>query len=155
MARRGQAMLEALLAVCLITSAFLALFKLSHMLTGKILHQHASMRVARARAVGFNNFMCKKVARVSIIPVAGERIWPVGDSAISWDEEHYRIGDYLAAPDDPHARAILEYRSWYSLRVRPGDGTDTSVSLANDWFDLDGKGGVERNAPLYLGDQGF
>ena len=42
MRRHGQAMLEALLAVCLVTSAFLALFKLSQMLTGKILLQHAA-----------------------------------------------------------------------------------------------------------------
>lgn len=155
MARRGQAMLEALLAVCLITSAFLALFKLSRMLTGKILLQHASMRVARARAVGLNEFMCTKAARVSVIPVSGERIWPAGEDAIGWDEEISRIGDYLASPDDPHARAILEYRDWGSLGVRPGDGTRSTVSLANDWFDLEGEGGVERHAPFYMRDQGL
>lgn len=155
MARRGQAMLEALLAVCLVTFAFLALFKLSHMLTGKILLQHASMRVARARAVGFNDFMCRKSARVSVIPVAGERIWPAGDDAITWDEEISRISDYLASPTDPHARAILEYENWSALGVRPGDGTDSGCTLKTDWFDLDGNAGVERHAPYYLTDQGL
>ena len=153
--RHGQAMLEALLAVCLITSAFLALFKLSHMLTGKILLQHAAMRVARARSVGFNAFMCTKAARVSMIPVAGERIWPVGEDAITWDEEICRISDYLASPDDPHARAILEYRNWGDLGVNYGDGTFSSVSLKTDWFDLSGEAGVERHAPFYLKDQGL
>ena len=74
MARHGQAMLEALLAVCLVTSAFLALFTLSQMLTGKILLQHAAMRVARARAVGFNDFMCRKSARVAVIPISSRRL---------------------------------------------------------------------------------
>jgi hypothetical protein len=147
-------MLEALLAVCLITSAFLALFKLSHMLTGKILLQHAAMRVARARSVGLNSFMCTKAARVSIIPVAGERIWPIGEDAIGWNEEIFRISDYLAAPDNPHARAILEYENWGALGVNAGDGTFSSVSLGTDWFNLSGEAGVERHAPFYMKDQG-
>lgn len=148
-------MLEALLAVCLITSAFLALFKLSHMLTGKILLQHAAMRVARARSVGLNSFMCTKAARVSIIPVAGERIWPIGEDAIGWNEEIFRISDYLAAPDNPHARAILEYENWGALGVNSGDGTFSSVSLGTDWFNLSGEAGVERHAPFYMKDQGL
>jgi hypothetical protein len=148
-------MLEALLAVCLITSAFLALFKLSHMLTGKILLQHAAMRVARARSVGLNSFMCTKAARVSIIPVAGERIWPIGEDAIGWNEEIFRISDYLAAPDNPHARAILEYENWGALGVNAGDGTFSSVSLGTDWFNLSGEAGVERHAPFYMKDQGL
>ena len=45
-------MLETVLAVLCITFAFFALFRLSHMLMGKILVEHAAMRVARARAVG-------------------------------------------------------------------------------------------------------
>jgi hypothetical protein len=148
-------MLKALLAVCLITSAFLALFKLSHMLTGKILLQHAAMRVARARSVGLNSFMCTKAARVSIIPVAGERIWPIGEDAIGWNEEIFRISDYLAAPDNPHARAILEYENWGALGVNAGDGTFSSVSLGTDWFNLSGEAGVERHAPFYMKDQGL
>ena len=64
-------MVETVIAVLAITFIFLALFSLSHILTGKILVQHAAMRVARARAVGFNDFMCEKTARVAVIPVAG------------------------------------------------------------------------------------
>ena len=67
----GQAMVETVLAVLIISFLFLALFKLSHMLTGKIMLEHAAMRVARARAVGMNEFMCLKAARVAVIPVAG------------------------------------------------------------------------------------
>src|SRR5574344_674502 len=72
-------MLETVIAVLVITFVFLALFKLSHMLTGKILLEHAAMRVARARAVGFNEFMCLKAARICVIPGAGERLKPSSD----------------------------------------------------------------------------
>ena len=66
MLRSGQAMIETVLAVLIITFVFLGLFKLSHMLTGKIMLEHAAMRVARARAVGFNDFMCVKTARAAV-----------------------------------------------------------------------------------------
>ena len=75
-ARSGQAMLETTLAVVFISFVFLTLFKLSSMLTDKILLEHAAMRVARARTVGFNDYMCRKSARVAVIPVAGRRTWP-------------------------------------------------------------------------------
>ncbi len=41
-------MIETVLAVLFISFAFVVLFRLSYMLTGKILLEHASMRVARA-----------------------------------------------------------------------------------------------------------
>ena len=74
--RRGQAMVETVLAVLIVSAVFFGLFRLSRLLAGKILLEHAAMRVARARAVGFNDFMCRKAARVSVIPVAGKRLWP-------------------------------------------------------------------------------
>ena len=64
-------MIETVLAVLIITFLFLTLFKLSYMLTGKILLEHAAMRVARARTVGVHDVMCLKAARVAGIRVAG------------------------------------------------------------------------------------
>ncbi len=148
-------MLEALLAVCLVTSAFLALFTLSQMLTGKILLQHAAMRAARARAVGFNDFMCRKSARVAVIPVAGRRLWPVGDDEFGWAEEDARVRDYLCAPDGARARAILEYEKWGALGVKPGDGTKATTSMKTDWFDLVGEAGIEPHATLYMRNLGL
>ena len=148
-------MLEALLAVCLVTSAFFALFKLSQMLTGKVLLQHAAMRVARARAVGFNDFMCAKSARVATIPVAGRRLWPPEDENLGWDEENARIRDYLAAPDGARARAILEFEKWCALKVCPGDGTRSTTKMKTDWFDLVGEAGIEPHAALYMRNLGL
>ena len=160
--RPGQAMVETVLAVVFLSFAFLALFRLSHLLTGKILMEHAAMRVARARAVGFNDFMCRKAARVAVIPVAGTRTWPdeAGES-LSAAEELGRISDYLASEDEARARGILDYANWGDLRVEAGDGTDVSVTLGLDVLDgtrrvdLVGQAGVEANASLYLLDGGL
>lgn len=153
--RGGQAMLEAVLAVLIVSSVFLVLFKLSHMLTGKILLEHAAMRVARARSVGFNDFMCRKAARVSVIPVAGERIWPTGADTIGWDEELARVSSYLQTWNEPEARGVLEYEHWGQLGVDAGDGTKSTISLKTDWFDLTGQAGVEANSTYYLLEEGL
>ena len=63
-------MVETVLAVLVITFLFLVLFKLAHMLMGKIMLEHAAMRVARARAVGCNGFMCLKAWRSSRRPAS-------------------------------------------------------------------------------------
>ena len=151
--RRGQAAVETVLAVLIVTSVFLVLFRLSHMLTGKILLEHAAMRVARARAVGFNDFMCRKAARVSVIPVAGRRLWPAegefGDS-----QEAARVRTYLESPDDARARGLLEYENWARLGVDPGDGGQSVVTLKTDWFKLDGKAGIESGYTYYMGGGG-
>ena len=151
--RRGQAAVETVLAVLIVTSVFLVLFRLSHMLTGKILLEHAAMRVARARAVGFNDFMCRKAARVSVIPVAGRRLWPAeGEFGVS--QEAARVRTYLESPDDARARGLLEYENWARLGVDPGDGGQSVVTLKTDWFKLDGKAGIESGYTYYMGGGG-
>ena len=150
MFRSGQAMIETVLAVLIITFVFLGLFKLSHMLTGTIMLEHAAMRVARARAVGFNDFMCVKTARAAVIPVAGKRLWPSEDDESGYSEAA-RVRVYMESPDPARARGLLEYEGWDHLAVDPGDGGMSVISLKNDWFDLDGRAGVEKGYTYYLG----
>lgn len=156
-------MLETVLAVLFVTFLFLGLFKLSHMLTGKILLEHAAMRVARARSVGMNAFMCQKTARVAVLPVAGKRLWPQ-DDGIAWAMERFRVPIYMGTPNEAVARGVLEYEGWKHLVVDSGDGSDTrigmSFSLFGDegddavTFELEGKAGVEPNCALYMNDEG-
>lgn len=159
--RPAQAMLETVLAVLVVSFVFVTLFRLSHMLTGKILLEHAAMRVARARSVGLNEFMCRKAARIAVIPVSGERLWPTGDDAIDWSMELARVSDYMFSEDEARARGILEYEGWGRLHVTPGDGRESKVSLGfslfggDDGFKLEGRAGVEPNAVLYMTDGGM
>ena len=121
-------MLETVLAVLCITFVFLALFRLSHMLMGKVLVEHAAMRVARARAVGFNDFMCVKAARVAVIPVAGKRLWPT-DEKFSSGNELARVRTYLESPDGARASGLLDYENWHKMTVDPGDGGQSVVTI--------------------------
>ena len=142
-------MVETVLAVLFITFLFLVVFSLSHMLTGKVLVEHAAMRVARARAVGFNDFMCAKAARVAVIPVAGRRLWPDGDEFTAGNELA-RVRTYLESPDGARASGLLEYEHWKTLSVDAGDGGMSVVRLKTDWFTLEGKAGIEDGCSYYL-----
>ena len=152
--RKGQALVETLIATIVLTVVFLCLFRLSHMLTGKILAEHAAMRVARAKTVGLNDFMCLKAARVATIPIAGKRLWPEGDE-FDYDMERSRSRIYMATPDGSVARGVLEYAGWGGLSVDLGDGMDSSVKVVNEWFSLTGNASLERNFELYMYDTGL
>ncbi len=156
-ARRGQAMLETVFAVFFLTVVFLTLFYLARMLQTRILLDHAAARAARARAVGFNEFMCLKSARVAMIPVAGERVWPVGLS--DWDEVS-RIPIYLSTEHEATARGVLEYEHWNTMQVHVTSGggladrATADISLATDDFTMDGHAEIESHYPLYLHNAG-
>lgn len=153
MNRQGQAMLETVLAVLIVTSVFLCLFKLSRMLTGKILLEHAAMRVARARAVGFNRFMCLKAARICTIPIAGRRLTPGEDDERTGISETALARVYLRTPDASRAAGLLSYEGWDRLSVVPGDGGASHVSMKDSWFDLSGEAEVD-GFPDYLQNEG-
>ena len=146
MLRRGQAMVESLLAVLIITSLFFAFFGLSRLLMGKIMAEHAAMR-----AVGFNDFMCLKSARVAMIPSAGKRLWPTDDT-FGDAQESGRVRTYMESPDEARARGLLEYEGWQPTRlhVDPGDGTLSRVRLRDGWIDVRGEAGIEQGYTYYL-----
>ena len=154
MARSGQAMLETLLAVLVITALFLAMFKLSHMLTGKIMLEHAAMRVARARAVGMNEFMCLKAARVAVIPVAGERLKPgKGDERKDMSESAL-ARMYMRTPDSSYADGLLRYKDWDKLSLNPNGSGATRTEMKTEWFNLTGEAVVD-GPPVYMNNMGL
>ena len=73
--KRAQAMFETLIAVLVIMLIFTGAFRISRMLAARTVLDYAAARAARAKAVGFNDFMCVKSARAAMIPVAGKRLW--------------------------------------------------------------------------------
>lgn len=156
--RRGQAMIETVLAVLFITFVFLTVYQVSHRLSARILMDHAAARAARAKAVGFNDFMCRKTARVAMIPVAGRRLWPVEADDI---DEVARIPIYLSTDHEAMARGVLEYEHWGDMGcdVRSGGGlgaaVDACLRLETEDFVVKGEASVESHYPLYMFDQGL
>lgn len=157
--------METMLAVLFVTFIFLALFQLSHWLTARILADHAAARMARARAVGFNDFMCLKAARVAVIPIAGRRLWP--DESNPEFDELARIPIYLATDDIDISRGVLDYERWpkMSRAIRTGlSRVDAWVKVAMPSFGwgedtesvvIEGKAAVEAHFPFYMNDQGL
>ncbi len=161
--RRGQAMIETVFALIILTAVFLMLFQLAQMAQARIILDHAAARAARARAVGFNDFMCRKSARVAMIPVAGECVWPnpipSGMSLASF------MPAYLSSGHEGEARGILEFERWEttSIGVTSGDGLGASAEadllMECDCeepfgFRMDGHAEVESHYPLYMFNQG-
>ena len=145
--RLGQTAVETVLATLVVTVAFLFLFGLSRLLTGKILLEHAAMRVARARAVGFNPWMAEKAARVAAIPVSGrllaEEIGWTPDAGDKAAFELSRIPDYLAAENHARAGWILDYEEWRNgaLSLR-----ESGSLFGNGALELT----VRHDAPLWM-----
>jgi len=148
-------MIETVLAVLVITFLFFFLFWLSRLLTGKILVQHAAMRVARARAVGCSEFHCLKTARVAVLPVAGRRLWPEdGDERLEGANELALVRMYMRTPDSLYASGLLRYENWDRMTVTIGDDGPSSVSMKTEWFTLRGEAIVD-NYPVYMERQGL
>ena len=146
-------MVETVLAVLIITFVFLTLFKLSQMLTGKIMLEHAAMRVARARAVGMNEFMCVKAGRVAVIPVAGERLRPGKDDERKEISETALARMYMRTLDWSYANGLLRYENWDRFSVDMS-GSATHTAMKTEWFDLRGEAEVDA-FPVYMNDEGL
>lgn len=156
--RSGQAIIESVIAVLVVTLLLLGVFQLSHLLMSKVLADHAAARAARARAVGFNDFMCRKAARVAVIPVAGRLEWPDGGEY----DEVARIPIYLSTADEALAAGLLRYERWPSVRVSAQSGSgvspvvDARVGMTVwDHVPIGGEARIESHFPLYMTDGGL
>ena len=154
--KRAQAMFETLIAVLVIMLIFTGAFRISRMLAARTVLDYAAARAARAKAVGFNDFMCVKSARAAMIPVAGKRLWPT-DSEV---DEVSRVPIYMASENYPHANGILEYEHWHTtgIDVESGSGVspvvDAEVSMHTEDFEMSGRAKIESHFPFYMYDQG-
>jgi len=95
--KNGQAMVETTIALIFVLIVFLALFNLADLTRAKLLVENASVKCARARAVGYNDFMLRKIARLATMPAAGRCLTPSddGDGTLTRGARYHRIGDYL------------------------------------------------------------
>ena len=110
----GQAMVETTIAMIVILIVFLALFNLADLIRAKLLVETAAVKCARARAVGYNDFMLRKIARLTTMPAAGECLTAAdaGNGKLSYAARHYRISNYLTSEYETQANAILDFAYW-------------------------------------------
>jgi hypothetical protein len=143
--KRGQSLIETCLALAIICLIFFGLFQVSQLAAAREILNHAAARGARAKTVGFNDFMVTKAVRVAAIPVSGKLLEPVyisDDTTLVdmiqnmrpgeiWDEilsnttpntgrydlETGRIPEYLGADDPLQASYVLDYEDWDSIAI--------------------------------------
>ena len=143
--RKGQSLIETSLAVALICLLFMGLLQIARLVVAREILDYAAACGARARTVGFNTFMTRKVVRAAAIPNAGRLIHPAFTNESPflrarvgilspgrlWDEtlaesptsaradfEKARIPDYLGAENEPRARIVLDYEDWNTIHFR-------------------------------------
>lgn len=143
--RGGQAMIESVFVIILTCLCFLGIFQYANLFSSKAVLSHAAARAARARTVGFNDWMVRKSARVAAIPACGKRLTPAAvgiDPAITsalsrnsvgeiWDLslrsstrspgtqlEVARVPDYMDSVNGPTAANILDYELWEALDIQ-------------------------------------
>lgn len=124
----GQALVESCIVIALICLLMAGFFQLSQLYTAKKISAHACFRGARAKIVGFNDFMVAKAVRVGTIPNAGNMTFPetsggpLGQMAI----ERGRIPIYLSA-EWHMLDGILQYEDWDTINWTCPD--DLSLNL--------------------------
>ena len=135
-------MIEASVVIVLICFLLLGVVEVSRVFAAKQVLDHAAAAGARARAVGFNEFMTYKVVKAASIPNAGlleNPAMPHPGSNYDWggvtpgeafdyaisspgnrshtiDTELSRIPLYLGTLDWNELPGILEYEDWDSVR---------------------------------------
>jgi hypothetical protein len=112
--RSGQTLIESCIVIillCLILSGF---FQISQVYLAKEISAHACFRGARAKTVGFNDFMVNKTIRVGTIANAGQMTFPdvAGGPIEQMAVERGRIPIYLGAEGDYMLDSILQYEDW-------------------------------------------
>jgi len=139
--RTGQSMIESCMVVALISLLLFGMLQLSHVFMAQEVLDFAAFSGARARAVGFNDFMVQKAVRVACIPIAGRLVTPTLDSTadpiwqnkdLGWlwinavahshgstqsqfSVESARIPLYLGGSGWGTLPAILDYERWSTV----------------------------------------
>ena len=106
-------MLETAIAMFFLCFVFFLVLDYGELLRTRTILDYAAARGARARAVGFNDFMVTKTLRIASMPVAGECITtkeagmsPTAGFLIS------RSGSYLETAYESDTKGILDFELW-------------------------------------------
>lgn len=118
----GQALIESCLVVALICLILAGLFQLSQLYSAKEITSYACARGARAKTVGFNDFMVRKAVLTGTIPNAGKITFPEaqGGPLDQMAIERGRIPLYLGA-EWHMLDGILQYEDWETINYNYTD----------------------------------
>ncbi len=139
--RRGQSLIESCVVIGILCLLLMGLFQLSQLFMAQEIMHYAAGRGARAKTVGFNDFMVFKTVRVGTIanagPITAPEIEPLTPSPLTLNLgprfqtrfpistsrgpaaqralERARIPLFLAADWYGQLTAILDYEDWSDI----------------------------------------
>lgn len=169
-ARSGQAMIESIVVLFFLCLVFFAVYEYANLLTAHTVLDYAAARAARARTVGFNDFMVTKTVRVATMATAGRCLTQSESGGpLSTGTLVSRMGSYLECESEGDTRAILDFDLWdgghlgWSCSEPGGDVSDLTLRVwqrrplygSVDEADaslhsLEGVAEIEGHAPFYL-----
>lgn len=166
----GQSLVESCIVIAILCLLFMGIFQVSQLFMAQEILNFAAGRGARAKAVGFNDFMVYKTVRVGSIANAGLMTSPdiEGGPAEQRAIERSRIPLYLGAEWHGLLNPILDYEDWNDINYTCSE-EDTPPMLrfrvfqefplrfafhrafyASDALDLTGEARLDNHYPLYL-----
>ena len=164
--RDGQAMVETVIVMFFLCLAFFCVYEYANLLTAHTVVNYAAARAARARTVGFNDFMVTKTVRVATASVAGEcRSQDGKGDDLSTGTLVSRMGSYLEAENEGDTRGILDFDLWdsdklgWSADEPGGENAELTIHVwqrrplydgEEDLREVRGEAGIESHYPLYL-----
>lgn len=168
--RSGQAIIESCIVILFICLICFGLLQVSRFFAAREILDYSAARGARARTVGFNQFMLLKAVRVGTIPSAGRLLFPPPDGNLAAQQalEAARIPLYLGAEWPGNLPGILDYEDWPNITFAHqqtgfGDQIDFQVRQTipftfplyrlyyqGDSLEIDGRASMENHFPLYL-----
>jgi len=165
--RKGQAMVETVIVMFFLCLVFFCVYEYAHLLAAHTVVNYAAARAARARTVGFNDFMVTKTVRVATASMAGACRSQDGKGAnLSTGALVSRMGSYLEAEHEGDTKGILDFDLWDSDKLgwsADEPGGENAELIMHVWqrrplYDSDdkdlrevrGEAGIESHYPLYL-----
>ena len=113
--RKGQAMLESIIALVFLFIIFFLVLDYAELLKTRTVMDYAAARGARARAVGFNDFMVTKTLRIASMSVAGRCLTTELTGGFpSAAFLNSRAGSYLETESESYTKGILDFELWDS-----------------------------------------
>lgn len=165
-------MIESIVVMFFLCIVFFLVYEYSNLLNARTMVDYAAARAARARAVGFNDFMITKTVRVATAGVAGEcRSKTDEGDDLSTSAIVSRMGSYLEIEHETDAKGILDFELWDTfhlgwsadepkgdnaelhLRVwqrRPLYGFENDPDQDHTLHSVSGEAAIENHYPFYL-----
>lgn len=141
--KAGQAMVETILVLFFLFLAFYTVFQFADNFRARQLVDYAASRVARARAVGYNDYMLKKTADIATMAAAGECYTKTDTGKrLSARGLISRSPDYLACTYAAQAQQVLDFELWRNGKTQvacPLAGSKLTahvIQLRPQFFDL-------------------